>query len=248
MDITAIITSVRTEFNEPTTRRIADTDILRAANDGYKDIAAKAFCVERRFKLPTVPGSRTILFPWCIRLNYVEHIPAAITADPGFDYVAADPDDYTWTDSDYEIYRGGEIPNEVLVESNSLVRITPGCAGNINVNGFDPQYWFTWGRYLCIEPIPADVHWLRLYIAQYPAKTLKIGVDETPVDLPIEFRECLLDFVLYTLAIKMRRWSLVALYYNRYISGIQRRRWEYIQKRVNSKADMAVPKSVTFTV
>jgi hypothetical protein len=228
-------------------RRVSEAEILRALNDGYRDIAARAFCIERKFKLPTVAGARAIPFPWGIRINHVETIPAIDTADPPHAYTPGD-DEYLWADDEYEPYRGAvETDPEVREGLAGLIRIAPSMCGRVPLDGRGPQYWFSWGLNLCIEPIPAEATWLRLYIARYPQAALEPVANQTPIDLPESFHGCLADFAIYTLAISLRRWNLMATHYNRYIIGIQRRHWGYIHKRPDGEKDRRIPARVVLS-
>lgn len=46
MTVTEMELAVRAKLNEPSQARITSAEILNALNDGYKDVAVKALCVE----------------------------------------------------------------------------------------------------------------------------------------------------------------------------------------------------------
>ena len=69
----------------------------------------------------------------------------------------------------------------LAVEYNekALIKITPLQLGHIKLDGILPQFWFEYGNYIGIEPIPADIYPLTLYLASIP--TALSGVNDVPV-------------------------------------------------------------------
>lgn len=62
---------IRAALNEPSQARITSSDILRTLNDGYKDVALKAFCIEHEDGVLTTIGSRLVPFSGH-RVNFIE--------------------------------------------------------------------------------------------------------------------------------------------------------------------------------
>jgi hypothetical protein len=111
-----------------------------------------------------------------------------------------------------------------------LMCILPQVVGNAPVNGNAPQYWFQWGKYIAVEPIPdAATYDLAVYYAGYPISALSIDTD-LPSSLPVEFHECIYLFALAFASMKLKKWADVGNYYNQYISSVQRKKNEYIIK------------------
>lgn len=68
----------------------------------------------------------------------------------------------------------------LAVEYNeiALIKITPLQSGHTQQDGIMPQYWYEFGDYIGIEPIPADTYSLTAYVVESPA-TLS-GDSDTP--------------------------------------------------------------------
>jgi len=49
-----------------------------------------------------------------------------------------------------------------------LTKIDPLRAGHYPTNGTAPQYWYEFGSYIGIDPVPDAVYYLRLYVADLP--------------------------------------------------------------------------------
>jgi hypothetical protein len=108
-----------------------------------------------------------------------------------------------------------------------------------------PKYWFQWGQYLIIEPLPdVATYDLAVYATCYPAAVLSADSD-TLSSLPVEFHECVYLFALSAAALKLRRWGDYALSYNKYISSVQQKRAEYIMKYPDSRASHELPDNVS---
>lgn len=67
----------------------------------------------------------------------------------------------------------------VEYNNKALIKITPLQLGHVRLDGILPQYWFEYGNYIGIEPIPADIYPLTMYLASIP--TALSGVNDVPV-------------------------------------------------------------------
>ena len=79
----------------------------------------------------------------------------------------------------------------VEYNSKALIKITPLQAGHTKLEDTGlvyPQYWFEYGAVIGIDPIPADIYALTLYVADIPTD-LSSGTD-TP-SIPYAFCELL---------------------------------------------------------
>lgn len=121
-----------------------------------------------------------------------------------------------------------------------LLQVLPQVVGYVPVSGSAPQYWFQWGDYLVIEPVPdVATYDLAVYAACYPSTVLSADGD-LPL-LPPEFHECILEYAMAFSAIKLRRWADFAALYNRYITSVQMRRQEFIKKSPDPRATHDLP-------
>ena len=116
---------IRTRLMESSAEILTSAIILQTMNDGYKEVASRAFCIEHEDTVTTVMGSRLIPFDGC-RVN------------------------------------------KVIYGTNGLLRVLPTNMGYISTSGSVPQYWFQWGQYVVIEPVPDDTYSLTLFISDYP--------------------------------------------------------------------------------
>jgi hypothetical protein len=103
--VDAMESLIRTELNEPNQTRITSADILRVLNDGYKEVASRAFCIENEDIAATVSGNRLVSFSGH-RVNYVTYHPditaLTLTATPssGGGISGVWSDDFTGDDDD----------------------------------------------------------------------------------------------------------------------------------------------------
>jgi len=127
--------------------------------------------------------------------------------------------------------------------NKALLKIKPTDVGYVSLNGTYPQYWFPWGNYIAIEPVPDAQYQLLFYIADYPEYELTEDSD-IPYDLPFEFHPCVVDFALYTLSMKLKRWEQAARYYNAYVRNLKIRKAEYVKRKAEQRAIHNIPDNV----
>jgi hypothetical protein len=126
-----------------------------------------------------------------------------------------------------------------------MMTVLPQTVGHIPIDTNVPQYWFQWGDYLYVEPLPdVATYDLYVYASCCPAAVLSNDSD-TPTNLPVEFHECVYTFALAFAAFKLKRWGDAANAYNRYIIDIQRKRNEYITKYPDGRFAHELPDNVT---
>jgi hypothetical protein len=66
----------------------------------------------------------------------------------------------------------------------SLIKITPLQAGHAKLDGAAPQYWFEFGGYVGIEPVPAEAYALTMYYIDKPTElSLTTDVPNIPYSL-----------------------------------------------------------------
>lgn len=138
-------------------------------------------------------------------------------------------------------------PAGVVEEIAGLLQIDPRNVGHIPINDNYPQYWFVWGNHIVIEPEPDTIGAVKLYYSRIPEIQL-VSASDFPSDFPSEFRECVLDFSLYALSLKLKKWKSAASYYNRYVSNLSKRKKEYIDRKTERREIHRIPDNVKSTL
>ena len=124
---------------------------------------------------------------------------------------------------------------EVKYGTRGLLKILPTIAGYANISGNSPQYWFQWGQYIVIEPVPDAAYSLTLSVSDYPTAELTLDT-EYSTSLPDEFHPCIVDFACYVLSLRLCRWDQAAKYYNLYIQNLKKRKKDYIDRKAEKRA------------
>ena len=111
-----------------------------------------------------------------------------------------------------------------------LAKILPGAMGHIPTQGNYPQFWFPWGDFIVVDPVP-DVSTYDLFIYSSIFPTASMTTDtSTPTNLPLEFHECVYLFAAAMCNLKLRQWGDFITDYNDYTMEVQRRKFDYIAK------------------
>ena len=71
-----ILSKVRTELNEVTAGLWTDAELEGWINDGQRDIASKALCIDNMVTTTTTANSRIVLWSGT-KVKYVEYVPAS---------------------------------------------------------------------------------------------------------------------------------------------------------------------------
>jgi hypothetical protein len=212
LTLSGIRTIVRNDLNESDTTLLPDATINYIANDGYKDVAAKALCYESKITKNNIAASEKIIdlrANSVIRINYVEYKTGTTEGGTG------------------------------------ALCVFPQVFGHDQIDGYSPQFWFQWNTFLVLEPPPdVSTYDLEIYAACYPAAAMSADGD-TPTNLPLEFHEDVLTYTLAYVCLKLKRWAEFAMFYNRYISSVQRKRHEYIVKQTDGFLLTRLPSTVT---
>ncbi|MFH1147970.1 MAG: hypothetical protein V1736_09735 [Pseudomonadota bacterium] len=211
---------VRSDLNETTTTMLSETELHAIIADGGKDVTAKGLCNEVLIDRPALAAERIItLIPTAgggedlIRVNYVEYITGA-----------------TWA-----------AGLAASAEPKGMICCLPQAVGFAPITTGVPQYWFQWGNYLIIEPVPtAATYSMKIHAACYPTSEATLYTT-----IPTEFHECIYQFTLAFAALKLKRWADFANAYNKYIADVQRKRMEYITKYPEGRISHEIPDSVT---
>jgi hypothetical protein len=224
-DLDTIELEIRSLLGVSSISRITPEDITNTINDAYKDIASRSFCIEESVELSTIPDSRRVRFS------------------------------------------GINISNIVLSSSgNSLLKVDPRTFGYSTIQGLEPKYWFQWGEYIVLDPMPDSIYSLMVYISKIPSLKIsrdliifqnssdmlfedsnipwqKATMNTSPIDLPEEFKPCILDYCLYALSLKLARWKIASEYYNIYINNLVSRKQDYIKHYPDKRSIHSLPEN-----
>ncbi len=140
-----------------------------------------------------------------------------------------------------------EYKSGATTGGQGMICALPQTYGHTPINTNVPQYWYQWGQYIVLDPVPdAATYDLEIYAACYPSTVLVATSADIPAsNLPAEFHEDIYYFTLAFSALKLRRWADAANAYNKYIMDIQRKRQEYIMKYVDGRLSQQMPDNVT---
>lgn len=228
---------IRSGLNESATTRISSSEILTALNDGCKEVSSRALCIEREEDAFTVSGNSLVKFSG----HKVKQVSVvSLDTTPGGSFtdtpaaVFTDTGDVIWEDSVEEDLINIGIPC-----------ILPTNVGTTKLRSIYPRSWFPWGSYIYIQPKPTARYQLKLYVADWPDAAMALSAD-TPEDLPEEFHACVVDFALYVLAAKFRRWGKMAGFYNRYIYNLTKAKYEYAKRRAERRSTSLHPDNVAY--
>jgi hypothetical protein len=211
---------IRQELNERAMERITPNQVLDSINDGYKEVSSRAFCVEHEDLVSTVSGERLVKF-------------------------------------------SGNRVNKITYQQ-ALVKVTPESFGVVPLKGDAPQFWFQWGQYVVLDPVPDKAYQLKLYVSDYPLEGMerdliiftdtsaqvfldtgrewqREDMNDYPSDMPAEFHECIADFALYALSVRLKKWGQVSYHYNNYIANLSTRKTEYINRKAEARGDRWLP-------
>ena len=148
INILDIEASVRAALGSPGGDLVSFKTIVDSINDGYKDIALKSTCVEIKEEITLRIGERIY-------------------------------------------FVGSSIVSDLTINDNgqetSLFKVSPEMIGYLScqVNQVQnnvtystrPQYWFQWGNYIAIDPIPEDA---LVYTGSSPTQTIYIYYSTYP--------------------------------------------------------------------
>lgn len=146
------------------------------------------------------------------------------------------------------------IPNQTVAfydtpppeVSKGLFKIRPEMCGRVNIVGNHPQFWYHWGQYIVIEPIPNNVYKLILYVSDAPPSELEKETDY-PDGIPDAFHPLIVDYACYLLSMKLKRWDKAVKFYNRFVTNLTIRKKEYMEQKADTKLLYVIPDTVNYT-
>jgi hypothetical protein len=238
-NLTNLEALIRNEMDETSATRFTPAEILAACNDGYKEVASRAFCHEVVQDVVTVPGSP--LIHWSgIKVLYA----AVMSEDAEAAYV--DTTSVVFTDTGDVVWNGPTAADWIGL---GVCRIDPSLVGTapLEEDISYPQFFFPWGNCIYVEPVPTVKYLVRLFTAQYPDTAMINGADICE-DLPEEFRECVVYFACYVLSMKYRQWQQMVFFYNRYIELLKQKKQKFLQRSVDRYDNKKLPVTVQLEV
>jgi hypothetical protein len=206
LTLAQIRSMIHDTVEETCTILLSDTYLNIIINQGYKDVAIKGLCYEKKLPKNVLSGSTIISLVGdnVIRTNYLE-------------------DSYS-----------GE----------GMVMINPLAKGHANVDDDRPYYWFQWGNYIVLDPLPSHTYFTVNVFASCMPDTSMINDTDTPANLPPEFHESVFEFSVVPVFIKLKKWKKAVAAYNAYIHGVRMRRQNYIKVTPDHHSDRELPLSV----
>lgn len=235
--------SIRAELDEATAALYTDANVASWITAAENDIAAKTGCIEGVQAVTTTIGSRLVAFTGD-KVNFVElNIAGSESVLINGDNQWIDTMDAVWQDTNTGVWYDSKTSVAVPYPSYSDLRVTPHHFGHIPLrDDITPQYWFQWGNYIVIEPLPTDTYALNLYVSSSPTNEFLTGSSNSRVpEIPIEFQDAIVPYVVSMGHIKNRRYRDGILKYSEYISLVQRLTDNFIRKRPARLVDIRLP-------
>ncbi len=119
-----------------------------------------------------------------------------------------------------------------------LVRIHPRQIGSLMTDA-EPAYWFPWGRFVVIIPVPSQVYNLNLYVADYPAVLMSATTD-TP-EVPAEVQHMLVSGGVWRALLKPRKFGTSGQLYQTYVAEVQMARQRLVEREADRRVDLYIP-------
>jgi hypothetical protein len=235
-----LITNSRAILDESVAGLYSAPEILMWINEAERDIAAKTGCIETISTLTTSPTVRYVAFTGD-RVNTVELVLAGtstvlVSGEVNF----KDTSDAIWQDTNDVIWKDYQKALSIPYSPFADLRITPHHFGHVSKRGeTKPQYWLQWGNYIFIEPVPDDAYTLNAYISISPTDQISDNADVP--EIPLEFQEAIIPYVVSMGFFKANQYSDGAQYYMEYISLVQDMINKHITRKVSRMEDLRLP-------
>lgn len=243
MTLLDIKTLARNCLDEATAALFTDANIIAWANAAERDIASKSGCVEQVQELTTSSGVRYVAFTG----NKVNTVELVIEGSEEFivgsEVNWQDTDDNIWQDTDDNVWY--DITNSLWIPYPPVgnIKVTPHHIGHIALReSTSPQYWFQWGNYVYLEPVPDDAYTLNAYVSVSPTDEMSDDAD-TP-EIPEEFQSAIVPYVVFMGKLKERKYAEAAGKYIEYTGLLQSLIDKYIRRRASRVKDIRLPDSM----
>lgn len=123
-----------------------------------------------------------------------------------------------------------------------LQRITPKMLGHLPLNGITPQFYFTWGTYIVIEPKPTTAYTLYAYVSRWPDYEMYDTTDEPLI--PAEFHPLIVNAALTLAYLKSKKFATSGAMYQQYVTEAQALADTYVMRRKDYLTDLKAPDTV----
>jgi hypothetical protein len=127
-----------------------------------------------------------------------------------------------------------------ILSQQGLLKVIPTVLGYAPIEDNYPGYWYPWGNYVILEPVPDGVYSLNVFSSGVPGTELTLSTDY-PTGLPEEFHPCIVDFACYVLSFKLKKWQQAARFYNIYIKNLNARKKEYMDRKAERRNVHSLP-------
>jgi hypothetical protein len=218
---------VNTELVMIADNTLSGTEVLSAINDGYKEVAALAGCIENVDTVLTVSGSNSISYSG----NQLNRIELASTHKA---LVKILPE------AQGLVELSGNNPQYWFPWDHHAVIIPV------------PQAAYTLNLFISDYPsVPVErqhvIYFDTPYVLWKDANGIqwyKTHENDYPSEIPSEFQYCVAMFVMYVLSLNLKRWTTASSYYNLYISSLQSLKEEYMKQRVETTVVHQLPDQI----
>jgi hypothetical protein len=230
VNLAELKTTVR-ETLQITHSHLADAELSAILNDGYKQVAVLAACTERVTQTATRVASRFVPFA----TGVVTKVSLAVKREELlYSFVDAS---YTWRD-DIDVWTDAVA---TLYDAQlGLGRIAPTQLGRVALAGPHPQFYFTWGDQLVIEPTPQIEYYVKVYETPVPSEAVASAAD-TLWELPTIFHSSVLEFAYYVACWKLKKWAQAGSYYNLFLRNLYARKRDYGAQTLDSRSSGSIP-------
>lgn len=240
MTLLKLRTNARSGISEYTQILITDANLNAWLNEAQRDIAAKTGCIEQVQALSTTSGTRLVTFTGN-KVNAIEFdIGGVYLVLPGGETNWQDTSDTVWQDTNDVVWYDSINNLWVPYPSVSNMHITPHNLGHISLRGVTtPQYWFQWGNYIVIEPVPDAAYNMNAYVSVSPSADMS-GDTDVP-QIPYEFQEALVPYTVMLGLARAKRYGESAVKYAEYILLLQSLIDKYIRRNPSRLLDVRLP-------
>jgi hypothetical protein len=124
-----------------------------------------------------------------------------------------------------------------------LGKIVPSMLGRMCLDGITPQYWFPWGNYVCIEPVPSvSTYKMIAYISVLPSAEMSNNSDIT--EIYPTYSQWVVDYAIIRALWRARKFGEAAVRYSVYTQALTQVRQDYLRKYINKEGELEIPHAI----
>lgn len=263
LNLVKVRQTVRDDYDEQSQVTLTDTELNKIIGLGYIDTAVKGLCYERKIQKTDLPAGRSLVSLMADGVIQVGYIAYNTQAPGAMGRPHIPPTVLGWMDLE------GSTPQGWFRWGDILVIEPPPGVGTYHLDIFAAGYpttkvgeditagAFVTGTRYVIKTVGST------NFVSVGAASSTVGVEFVAtgagsgdgVAIPISFgeikpemHECVLDFTRAYAACKLKRWGDAGAAYNRYISAVQEKRWEFIHKIPDPLAARQIPDQVVMEI